>query len=208
MKKTIFSLFAIIALFAFTSCDDYETYGEKKEKEREAIAAYIADNNIKVIDEATFVANGEKTSVADNEYVYLDKSGVYMQIERKGPGEKLEENKQVNILCRFIEYNINEGYEQLANMYSANYPEKFTVMRTGSSLTASFTQGYMQNAYSSTSVPEGWLVPLMYINIGRQTTADEEIAKVKLIVPHSKGQAYAQQSVYACHYIITYQRER
>ena len=196
MKKTIFSLFAIIALFAFTSCDDYETYGEKKEKEREAIAAYIADNNIKVIDEATFVANGEKTSVADNEYVYLDKSGVYMQ------------NKQVNILCRFIEYNINEGYEQLANMYSANYPEKFTVMRTGSTLTGSFTQGYMQNAYNSTSVPEGWLVPLLYINIGRQTSADEEIAKVKLIVPHSKGQAYAQQSVYACHYIITYQRER
>lgn len=208
MKKNIFSLLAVIMLFSIASCDDYETYGEKKEKERDAIEAYIADNKIKVIDEATFNAQGQTTSTSDNEYVYLEKSGVYMQIERQGPGSKLEEGKQVNVLCRFTEYNINEGYMQLANMYMSNYPEKFTVLRTGSTITASFTQGYMLSAYSSSSVPEGWLVPLMYVNIGRQTTADEEIAKVNLIVPHSKGQAYAQQSVYACHYTITYQRER
>ena len=78
-----------LAAFTFMSCDDYETYGEKKEKERDAIAAYIAENNIKVIDEATFTANGEKTSVENNEYVYLEKSGIYMQIERRGAGEKL-----------------------------------------------------------------------------------------------------------------------
>ena len=192
---------------AFTSCDDYETYGEKKEKEREAIAAFISEKNIKVIDEATFEAKGQTTSVADNEYVYLEKSGVYMQIERKGAGEKLEEGKQVNILCRYTEYNINDGYYQTVNIYSSTYPEKFTVTRSGSNLTASFTQGIMLNSYSS-SVPEGWLVPLLYINVGRQTTADEEISKVNIIVPHSKGQAYAMQSVYACHYTITYQRER
>lgn len=192
---------------AFTSCDDYETYGEKKEKEREAIAAFISEKNIKVIDEATFEAKGQTTSVADNEYVYLEKSGVYMQIERKGAGEKLEEGKQVNILCRYTEYNINDGYYQTVNIYSSTYPEKFTVTRSGSNLTASFTQGTMLNSYSS-SVPEGWLVPLLYINVGRQTTADEEISKVNIIVPHSKGQAYAMQSVYACHYTITYQRER
>ena len=192
---------------AFTSCDDYETYGAKKEKEREAIAAFISEKNIKVIDEATFEAKGQTTSVADNEYVYLEKSGVYMQIERKGAGEKLEEGKQVNILCRYTEYNINDGYYQTVNIYSSTYPEKFTVTRSGSNLTASFTQGTMLNSYSS-SVPEGWLVPLLYINVGRQTTADEEISKVNIIVPHSKGQAYAMQSVYACHYTITYQRER
>ena len=192
---------------AFTSCDDYETYGEKKEKEREAIAAFISEKNIKVIDEATFEAKGQTTSVADNEYVYLEKSGVYMQIERKGAGEKLEEGKQVNILCRYTEYNINDGYYQTVNIYSSTYPEKFTVTRSGSNLTASFTQGTMLNSYSS-SVPEGWLVPLLYIHVGRQTTADEEISKVNIIVPHSKGQAYAMQSVYACHYTITYQRER
>lgn len=207
MKIKFFSILAVLMTLAFTSCDDYETYGEKKEKEREAIAAFISEKKIKVIDEATFEAKGQTTSVADNEYVYLEKSGVYMQIERKGAGERLEEGKQVNILCRYTEYNINDGYYQTVNIYSSTYPEKFTVTRSGNNLTASFTQGTMLNSYSS-SVPEGWLVPLLYINVGRQTTADEEISKVNIIVPHSKGQAYAMQSVYACHYSITYQRER
>ena len=207
MKNIIYSFLVFFVAFTFVACDDYETYGEKKEKERDAIAAYISSNNIKVIDESTFTAQGETTSVENNEYVYLEKSGVYMQIVRRGTGEKLEENKQVNIICRFVEYNINEGYAQLANMYTSYYPDKFTVLRTGSTLTASFTQGMMQSSYGN-SVPEGWLVPLLYINIGRQTSADEEISRVYLIVPHSKGQAYAQQSVYACHYTITYQRER
>ena len=207
MKNIIYSFLVFFVAFTFVACDDYETYGEKKEKERDAIAAYISSNNIKVIDESTFTAQGETTSVENNEYVYLEKSGVYMQIVRRGTGEKLEENKQVNIICRFVEYNINEGYAQLANMYTSYYPDKFTVLRTGSTLTASFTQGMMQSSYGN-SVPEGWLVPLLYINIGRQTSADEEISRVNLIVPHSKGQAYAQQSVYACRYTITYQRER
>ena len=143
----------------------------------------------------------------NNEYVYLEKSGVYMQIERKGAGDKLEENKQVNILCRYAEYNINDTVYQTGNLYSSVSPDKFNVIRKGQNLTASFTQGMMKSYYDS-SVPEGWLVPLLYINVGRQTSADEEIAKVNLIVPHSKGQSYAMQSVYACHYTITYQRER
>ena len=208
MRKTVFTLLTLFAAFVLVACDDYETYGEKKEKERDAIAAYISENKINVIDEATFTAQGETTSVEKNEYVYLDKSGVYMQIVRRGAGEKLEENKQVNIICRFVEYNINEGYNQLANMYTSYYPDKFTVLRQGSNISsASFTQGMMKSSYGN-AVPEGWLIPLLYINIGRQTTADEEISRVNLIVPHSKGQAYAQQSVYACHYTRTYQRER
>ena len=119
MRKTVFTLLTLFAAFVLVACDDYETYGEKKEKERDAIAAYISENKINVIDEATFTAQGETTSVEKNEYVYLDKSGVYMQIVRRGAGEKLEENKQVNIICRFVEYNINEGYNQLANMYTS-----------------------------------------------------------------------------------------
>ena len=58
MKKTIFTVVMALVALAFTSCDDYETYGEKKEKERDAIAAYIAEKNIKVIDE--LVAAKEK----------------------------------------------------------------------------------------------------------------------------------------------------
>ena len=56
------------------------------------------------------------------------------------------------------------------------------------------------------SVPSGWLVPLSYINLGRPQNPTDEIAKVKLIVPHSQGQSYATQSVYPCYYIITYEK--
>ena len=73
--------------------------------------------------------------------------------------------------------------------------------------TATFVSGAMYSTYG-TSVPSGWLVPLSYINVGRQSRPDEEIARVKLIVPHSQGQSYASQNVYPCFYDITYQRER
>ena len=157
-----------LAAFTFMSCDDYETYGEKKEKERDAIAAYIAENNIKVIDEATFTANGEKTSVENNEYVYLEKSGIYMQIERRGAGEKLEENKQVNILCRFAEYNINDSYYQAGNMNTNTSPDKFTVQRIGSTITASFIQGVMQSYYGN-SVPEVEHVLVLECGVGAES---------------------------------------
>ena len=62
--------------------------------------------------------------------------------------------------------------------------------------------------YGSTAVPSGWLVPLSYINLGRYTSSDAELAKVRLIVPHSAGQSNAVQSVYPCLYEITYQRGR
>ncbi|MGN1228909.1 MAG: DUF4827 family protein, partial [Prevotella sp.] len=40
--------FALVAV-ALWSCDDYETYGERKEKERDAISEYIKSRNIKEI---------------------------------------------------------------------------------------------------------------------------------------------------------------
>ena len=65
----------------------------------------------------------------------------------------------------------------------------------------------MYAAYSSTSVPKGWLVPLSYIKVGRQFSEDQ-ISKVRLIVPHSEGHANATSSVYPCFYEITYQEMR
>ncbi|MCD8265556.1 MAG: DUF4827 domain-containing protein, partial [Prevotellaceae bacterium] len=47
-----------------------------------------------------------------------------------------------------------------------------------------------------------------YVNIGRQTTEDEGIAKVRLIVPHSQGTADATGNVYPCFYELTYQEMR
>lgn len=200
------ALLAIVSTATLTACDDGETYGDMKEKEREAITEFLDKEKINVISEAAFEAQGQSTDTAKNEYVYLSKNGVYMQIVRKGEGEKLEENKQVNLLIRFREYNILDKAFQAQNDYDIRNFDKMTVSRTGSTYTASFVRGVMFSTYGS-SVPSGWLVPLDYINLGRPTS-DNAIAQVKLIVPHTQGQAYAMSSVYACHYIITFEREK
>lgn len=188
------------------SCSDTETYSDMKEKERNAISNFIAEEGINVISEATFVNQGETTDVDRNEFVLLEKSGVYMQIVRRGAGEQLEENKQVNLLIRYSEYNILDGAMQTRNDYSSRNYDKMTVTRAGATFTASFVSGVMYSTYGA-SVPAGWLVPLLYINVGRQTDPDTGIAKVKLIVPHTQGHSYATSSVYPCYYIMTYQRE-
>ena len=203
----LYPLIAVCSLMLLASCDDEETYGEKKEKERDAISSFISSEGISVIDENRFNEQGQTTNLDNNEFVYLEKSGVYMQIERKGAGSMLEENKQVNLLSRYTEYNIMEGAMQSRNDYSARDYDKMTVTRTGASYTASFASGIMYNTYGA-SVPSGWLVPLQYVKVGRQTSESEGIAKVRIIVPHTQGQAYAMSSVYPCFYTITYQRER
>ena len=75
------------------------------------------------------------------------------------------------------------------------------VTDTYGTFTASFNTsvngGAMYQYYGSKAVPAGWLVPLTYINIGRQINADEEIAKVRLIVPaFHRGHSDASSNVY------------
>ena len=60
----------------------------------------------------------------------------------------------------------------------------------------------LYSAYSDTSVPTGWLAAIPYLRLGRQT-GEEQIAKVRLIVPHSSGQSHAKQNVYPCMYEMT-----
>ena len=222
MNRLILSLLTFVMAVVLTSCQDYETYGDMKAQERDAIDRYITTNNIRVISETQFTAQGQTTNVADNEYVRLDRSGVYMQIVRKGCGTPLENNKLVNVLCRFSEYNIKADTLLIFNDHQAffylstlgqsidvsQYVDKMSVTRSGTSFTASFVSGMMMRYHNSTSVPAGWLVPLNYINIGRPESAEEEVAKVRLIVPHSQGTADASSSVYPCYYEITYVREK
>ena len=68
--------------------------------------------------------------------------------------------------------------------------------------------GVYGKSYGTTAVPNGWLVPLTYINIGRPSEPGDQIAKVNLIVPHTQGQYYASANVYPCLYNITYERGR
>ena len=207
MQKIIYFLGAIIAVTAIVSCDDYETYSEKKEKERKAISNFIDEQGITVISQDDFEAQDNTTDTAANEYVYLDKSGVYMQIVRVGCGTPLEEDKQVNLLIRYLEYDILDTLYLSYNITTPSTYDKMSVTKSGSTYSASFVFGVMYSTYGA-SVPSGWLVPFDYINLGRQTSADDEIAKVKLIVPHSQGTTSASASVYPCYYEITYERER
>ncbi|MBQ3698967.1 MAG: DUF4827 domain-containing protein [Prevotella sp.] len=222
MKRLIYPILMLLAVLFYTSCQSYETYGDKKAKEREAIEQFITKRGIRVIDEETFAARGNKTSVADNEFVRLNRSGVYMQIVREGCGAPLEEGKSVNLLCRFSEYNIltdslivcnNKQFHLYNSTYgiidTSQYVDKMSVTRSGTTITATFIEGVMLLFHSQTaSVPTGWLVPLNYINVGRPEKEGDQIAKVNLIVPHSQGTYEATTSVYPCYYEITYVREK
>ena len=221
MKKIYSLLFLFCSILFLTSCNSGETYSDLKEAEHDAINRFIEKNGIKVIGEEQFASQGETTDVNKNEYVYLSKSAVYMQIVRKGCGSKLEENKQVEILCRFSEYNIKKDSMLVRNdiAYKAkingiyydlsSYPEKLSVIRVGTTFTASFVMenSIMYTYHGSASVPSGWLVPLAYINVGRPVNEGDEVAKVRLIVPHTQGTPDASSSVYPCFYEITYERD-
>lgn len=219
MKKTLNSIALLLLLLVTVGCEKYETYADMKEKEQDAISSFISSRGIQVISEATFKAQGETTNTDANQYVYFDRNGVYMQIVRKGCGEKLEENKNVTLLCRFSETNIQTGAVVIRNdVHSyitmsglgtvdvSQYVDKMSVKRTGTTINASFISGMMYQYHGSASVPAGWLVPLNYVNVGFPQTDDDEIAKVRLIVPHSQGTADASSSVVPYYYEITFQR--
>ena len=231
MKKTTFILLALIMLaWGFASCSKTETYAEQKEKEYKAIQSFLKrdivvrdeDGNvvcnvgkIEPISEEQFIEQDFTTDLTKNEYVLFQNSGVYMQIVRKGTGEKLESGKTARVICRFVEFNILGDSIQLRNdvYYWHPNPDIMKITNNSGSFTANFDTeinggGAMYLQYGSTSVPSGWLIPFSYINIGRQDSPEEGIAKVRLIVPHSEGQTSAVSNVYPCFYELTFQKMR
>ena len=211
MRKLSMLLLALVGAVVFTSCSDSETYADQKKKERSAINSYIAKNGIKVISEDEFFKDS-LTDTTKNEFVLFESSGVYMQIIRKGCGEKIKDGENATVLCRFTERNLMTDSLQLSNdiISYASLVDKMNVKRNSGTFTASFdaSSSVMYSVYGSTSVPSGWLVPLAYIKLGRPASENDQIAKVRIIVPHAQGQQYAVQGVYPCLYDITYERGR
>lgn len=212
MRNLALAFIALFAAVTVISCDDTETYAEQKDRERAAISRFIADSVINVITETQFAEQGYKTDLSKNQFVLLKNFGVYMQIVREGCGEKIKDGETTTVLCRFSERNILTDSLQLTNdvLSFSSIVDKMTVTNTSGTFTASFikNKSVMAMFYGSTSVPSGWLVPFTYIKVGRQENADEEIAKVNLIVPHTQGHQYASSGVYPCYYTITYERGR
>lgn len=232
MKKSVlYAIFVAVVVGLLPSCSDDETYAEQKEKERKAINGFIRRDvaimdaegdtlchvgRIKPISEAQFEAQDSTTNLEENEYVLFKGSGIYMQIVRKGPGEKLLEGESKRVICQFLEYNILGDSVQMRSEtnYWATNPDIIDVTNTSGTISGTFntsinTGGAMYQTYYASSsnsvVPGGWLKPLSYVNLGRQVKGDEGIAKVRLIVPHSEGHNSALTAVYPCFYEIKYQ---
>lgn len=230
MKKKLYFSVLLTALAAvLTACHDDETYAEQKEKEAKAINAFLQRDvvirsaegdtlrhigRIKVIQESQFLAQDSTTDLEENQYVVFKNSGVYMQIVRRGVGERILPGQSKQVLTRFLEYNILGDSLQLRDEvpYWATDEGIMDVVNVSSSISATWNTTYhsggaMYTAYNETKVPDGWKVPLNYIRIGRQNS-EEGIALVRLIVPHSQGHQNATKGVYPCFYEISYQQTR
>lgn len=221
-------LIALAGITLLGSCQDDETYAEQKEKERKAINAFLerspmlllnsegdtlffSKKPIKVISEEQFVAQDTTTNVEENEFVLFSGSGIYMQVVRKGVGQKLGEGESKRLSCRYYEYNIVGDSLQTTNksLFWSTTPEILDVSNNYGTITASFNTslnggGAMYRRYSSITVPSGWLLPLSYVRIGRQEKKGEGIALVRLILPHTEGHSEATTAVYPCFYEISY----
>ena len=205
----------MLLLAGMTACSDGETYADMKEKERKAINRFIDDNelvgHINWISEATFYAQDSTTDVSKNQFVRFEDDGIYMQIERRGEGKTMMEMAKERsdstiskvILCRFMEYDIENADTTYTNYYTPAIVDKMLCKYShrGRSYTASFTEGYM-NSYRGAMVPSGWLKPLDYVRLTRQAGRE---AKVRIIVPHASGTSNAQNYVLPYYYEITYQ---
>lgn len=205
MLKNKFGYLLILSLFALlvASCDETVTYSEMKEKEREAVSEYIKEQDIKIISFEEFVANDSTTDVSRNEYVEID--DVYMQIVnnpilKDSTAYRINEGDNVDLLIRYYEYNIQDGDTITANLYAAD-PDEMRVTNTSGSYSATFTSGVMNSVYGS-SVPSGWLVPLRFLTFTRKQS---NLAKVNIIVPHTRGTSTAANYVYPCRYQVSFQ---
>ena len=83
-----------------------------------------------------------------------------------------------------------------------------TCTNTSGRMSCRFTPGLMDTLYGTSTVPSGWLIPLPFINLGRQDTPEGGTALVRLIVPAAQGQSDAGYNIYPCFYEISYQRGR
>lgn len=195
MKKLTLLLGILMALcVGFQACDDTMTYAEMKEREDDAISAFIRDSNIVVISQSEFYAQDSITDVSRNEYVQLA-SGVYMQIVDKGiEGDTVRNNDE--ILVRFTEYNILDNYLTYSNLGVSYMVDAFRYTASSTSIAGIFLEGDYMYYFSSTAVPAGWLVPWDYIY---------NRAHVKLIVPSDMGSSTAMSSVVPYYYDIRYQ---
>lgn len=238
MKKILFVLMAVVGLFSFVSCDKSETYADQRNRELDSISAFLRNENVKVISEAEFNARFEarkagnkdvvltSTTADNNEYVLFESNGIYMQVINDGCGDYIPKGTTKRVLCRFKEYNlstranISDESLSLTNTVPAygKYTDEISVTNSSGTFSGSFVDTdnslmaltYNSSSYGSVSgtVPSGWLTPFSWIKVGQLISEDDELAHVRILVPHSYGTTAASASVYACLYDLVFQAAR
>ena len=237
MKKILLIVMAVAAMFSMVACDDTETYADLVKTERDSISAFLRNEQITVISEKEFKERFDNgvTPLTDtvpvskggkNEYVLFESNGIYMQVINDGCGDYIAKGKTQNVLCRFTEYclakraKICDDAITLTNevpTYAA-MTDEISVKNTSGTFEGYFVdikKSLLANTYNSSyygtvsaTVPSGWLIPFTWIKVGRLITADDELAHVRLLVPHTYGTTSASASVYACLYDIRFQAAR
>ncbi len=230
MKKLLLAVVAVVPLIGFGSCNDGETYADQRNRELDSINAFLSNEHVTVISEAEFKTRFEArktdTTPGKNEYVLFESNGIYMQVINDGCGEYIKQGSSKNVYCRFREYCISAraaitgvGYtlSNIATDY-AYYLDEINVYNNSGTFTGSFVDtsrsmmalSYNTSTYGSVSatVPSGWLVPFTWIKVGRLVNEDDELAHVRLLIPHSYGTTAASSNVYAYLYDLTFQAAR
>ena len=120
MKKIFYAVVSLVAVcMTISSCDEYESYAEKRDYELSRLSSFI-DNptfgeikgkKISVISESEFLKD-TVTDLSKNEFVKFG-NGLYMQIVRRGCGNMLKESEHATMLCRLKEYNVNATADSL-----------------------------------------------------------------------------------------------
>ena len=227
MKKQIFYLLFISCVLQ--GCNKGITYAEQKENEKDDIQSWIVKHDYNIISEEQFYKQDSLTN--ENEFVLLKESGVYMNIIQRGKGKRILDDGRYTIISRYLEIALS-GIENFfvtgdtlsGNMKLRNYPvfgpenwglpqymaqpDNYILTIDKNNYKASFKENSMMAyVYKTASVPSGWLIPLRFLKPANSipTLPSEDIARVKLIVPHSQGSAQAMKYVYPCLYEITYQ---
>lgn len=209
--------------FSTSSCKNGETYADQKKKEKNAIKKFLQDNPfggpINVITESQFYANDSLTDTAKNEYVLFEDDGIYMQIVDKGNGKTFAEmskefaDSTVSkiVLVRYLEYSILDGdtLYSYSNVFSAATVDKMlvTYSQRGLSFTASFTESMFDSYHQNKShvVPKGWIKPLSYVRLSKSVN---DVARIRIIIPHTSGSTDASNNVYPFYYELSYQLGR
>ena len=161
-KIYLFSFLLLAVAALFQSCNDDETYADKRKREDKQIRSFLTSGaqvksedvegeyllnvagNIKVISESEFERNDSTTDVSKNEYVYFKRTGVYMQIQSKGDGKKLADGENARVVCRYIEFNIaSDSIQSTNNLTSSTEmkPDVMIVNNTLGSFTGTFVSG-------------------------------------------------------------------